>query len=83
MTWFLFASHGVPIITAIIQGAGSKKPESAEKNKMEEAFTYTMAFDYHFKSDMDWVRQKADELLAAFILPPLQVVSAVVNFFIL
>ena len=27
MTWFLFASHGVPIITAIIQGTGLKKVE--------------------------------------------------------
>ena len=50
---------------------------------MEDAFAYTVSFYYHFKSDADWVRQKADELLGAFILPPLQVVSAVVNFFIL
>ncbi len=83
MTWFLFASHGVPIITAIIQGTGLKKPEGRERAPMEDAFAYTVSFYYHFKSDADWVRQKADELLGAFILPPLQVVSAVVNFFIL
>jgi hypothetical protein len=83
MTWFLFASHGVPILTAIIQGTGLKKPEGGEAVKGENAFTYTAAFYYSFKSDMDWVREKGDELLGAFLLPPLQVVSAVVNFFIL
>ncbi len=82
MTWFLFASHGVPIITAIIQGTGLKKPEGTEKARMEDTFAYTVSFYYHFKADADWVREKGDELLGAFILPPLQVVSAVINFFI-
>jgi len=83
MTWFLFASHGVPIITAIIQGAGLKKPEGDEKGRAEDAFAYTSSFYYHFKSDADWVREEADAVLGAFILPPLQVVSAAVNFFVL
>ncbi|HUO57836.1 MAG TPA: hypothetical protein VMV05_06630 [bacterium] len=83
MTWFLFASHGVPIITAIIQGTGLKKPEGGEKANMGDVFAYTMGFYYHFKADAEWVREKADELLGAFLLPPLQVVSATVNFFIL
>ncbi len=83
MTWFLFASHGVPIITAMIQGTGLKTPQSAEKNKMEDAFAYTVTFFYHFKTDTDWIQAKSDEVLGAFILPPLQVVSATVNFFML
>jgi len=83
MTWFLFASHGVPIITAVIQGTGLKKVEGSDRPAMGDAFAYTTSFYYHFKTDADWVRQKSDELLGAFILPPLQVVSAVVNFFIL
>jgi hypothetical protein len=83
MTWFLFASHGVPILTAIIQGTGLKKPEGAEKERVDDAFAYTTAFYYHFKADMDWVREKGDELLGSFLLPPMQVVSATVNFFIL
>ncbi len=83
MTWFLFASHGVPIITAIIQGTGLKKPEGDERVKMEEAFAYTHSFFFQIKTDMEFVREKGDELLGAFILPPLQVVSATVNFFVL
>jgi hypothetical protein len=83
MTWFLFASHGVPVITAVIQGSGLKKPVGSGPSVMEDAFAYTVTFFNHFKKDADWVHQKADELLGSFILPPLQVISAVVNFFIL
>lgn len=83
MTWFLFASHGVPVITSIIQGTGLKKPEQSGTKTMEATFAYTVSFYYHFKADADWVKEKSDELLGAFILPPLQVVSATVNFFIL
>ncbi|HVZ79231.1 MAG TPA: hypothetical protein VHE12_00365 [bacterium] len=83
MTWFLFGSHGVPILTAIIQGTGLKKPEGGVSAKMDDAFAYTTAFYYSVKSDMDYLREKGDELLGAFLLPPMQVVSATVNFFIL
>ena len=83
MTWFLFASHGVPVLTAVIQGAGIKSPAGSEKKPMDEVFAYTVAFYYHFKTDADWVHDRADELLGSFILPPLQIVSAVVNFLVL
>ncbi len=83
MTWFLFASHGVPILTAVIQGAGIKGPAAGEKAPQDEAFAYTVGFYFHFKSDAQWVHDRADELLGSFILPPLQVVSAVVNFLVL
>jgi hypothetical protein len=83
LTWFLFASHGVPIITAIIQGSGFKGPEGQKKSAKVDAFAYTASFFEHFKADGDWVKEKTDELLGAFILPPLQVVSATINFFTL
>jgi hypothetical protein len=83
LTWFLFASHGTPIITAIIQGSGFKGPEGQKKSTKVDAFAYTESFFEHFKADADWVKEKTDELLGAFILPPLQVVSATINFFTL
>lgn len=83
MTWFLFASHGVPVIMAIIQGRGLKPTEAGEKAQIKDTFAYTVGFYYHIKTDMDFVRDKGDELLGAFILPPLQVVSAAINFFTL
>jgi hypothetical protein len=83
MTWFLFASPGVPVIMAVIQGRGLKPTEAGEKAQIKDTFVYTVGFYFHIKTDMDYVRDKGDELLGAFILPPLQVVSACVNFFTL
>ena len=83
MTWFLFAAHGVPVITAIIQGRGLKPTEAGERAQMKDTFAYTVGFYYHIKTDLNYIQEKGDDLLGAFILPPLQVVSAVVNFFTL
>ena len=83
MTWFLFASHGVPIITAVIQGRGLKSTETGEKAQIKDTFAYTVGFYYHLKTDMKFIQEKGDELLGAFVLPPLQVLSAVLNFFTL
>jgi len=80
MTWFLFASHGVPVITAIIQGRGLKPTEAGERAQMKDTFAYTVGFYYHIKTDVKFVQEKGDDLLGAFILPPLQIVSAVINF---
>ncbi len=83
MTWFLFASHGVPVITAIIQGRGLKPTEAGERAQLKDTFAYTVGFYYHIKTDLKFVQEKGDDLLGAFILPPLQIVSACVNFFTL
>lgn len=83
LTWFLFAAHGVPVITAIIQGRGLKPTEAGERAQIKDTFAYTVGFYYHIKTDLKFLQEKGDDLLGAFILPPLQVVSAVVNFFTL
>jgi hypothetical protein len=83
MTWFLFAAHGVPVITAIIQGRGLKPTEAGERAQMKDTFAYTVGFYYHIKTDLKFIQEKGDDLLGAFILPPLQILSAVVNFFTL
>jgi|SRR5579859_1906870 len=80
MTWFLFAAHGVPVITAIIQGRGLKATEAGQRAQLKDTLAYTVGFYYNIKTNMDYVSEKGDELLGAFILPPLQVVSAFINF---
>jgi hypothetical protein len=32
------------------------------------------------KENIDWVQEKGDELIAAFMLPPLQLVASAINF---
>lgn len=83
MTWFLFASSGTPTIMAIIQRTGlqiSKSDKTSSSPSTAIHFTYIKNAIQSIKNDIDWVHQKGDELLSAFILPPLQIVGALVNF---
>lgn len=82
LSWFLFAAYGTPTIMSIIQGKGvdvkGKKKSSAKTEKM--SWDFSNGFMEKLKDDADWVQEKGQELLAAFMLPPLQVVAAAINF---
>lgn len=81
LSWFLFASHGTPTIMAIIQGEGIKVKKSKKKVDSEEpSWDFSNGFVQKLKEDADWVQDKGEELLAAFMLPPLQVIAAGINF---
>lgn len=80
LSWFLFAAYGTPTIMSIIQGQGLdvKKAENIEGDEM--SWDFSNGFMDKLKEDADWVQDKGQELLAAFMLPPLQVVAAAINF---
>lgn len=81
ISWFLFASDGTPTILSIIQAKGlgvEPTPETAAARPALKSDLFTK-----IKEDSQWVRQKGDELLSAFMLPPLQIVASVINFCIL
>lgn len=83
MTWFLFGSSGIPTMMAIIQRTGleehgGKKGSFAESSK--EMFAYTSNAIEKLQKDMDWVQEKGDEVLSAFMLPPLQILASCINF---
>ena len=79
ISWFLFASHGTPTILAIIQGRGSGIAPAVERNPGHAA-AFSTEFMNKIKADADWVKAKGDDIVSAFMLPPLQVVAATVNF---
>jgi len=79
LSWFLFASHGTPTIMAVIQGKGlGTASRGAQVRSRYNGIS--SAFMEKIKADMSWIQTKAEEILAAFILPPLQVVAAAINF---
>jgi hypothetical protein len=81
MSWFLFASKGAPTIMAIIQGEGIKASASSVSSaKTTKALVLTLGMIEQIKKEMDWIENKGNEILGAFILPPLQVVAAAINF---
>ena len=79
VSWFLFAGHGTPTILAVIQGKGvrSDAPAPAE---LTNAVPKLPMFTDTLKAEAEWARTKGDELLAAFMLPPLHIIAAGINF---
>lgn len=80
MTWFLFASHGTPILMAVIQGKGLGKPAKTAVQSSNQYMEYSRAFIDTFKKDMEWMNAQSIEMLGALILPPMQLVAASLNF---
>ena len=79
LSWFLFAAHGTPTILTIIQGKGL---ELGRRKEVPQTPTFGISAEFmdKIKDDTAWILKKADELLASFMLPPLQVVGATINF---
>ncbi len=79
LSWFLFAAHGTPTILAVIQGRGLKMSKSGKRPK-NEFLQVSSGFWNKMKAETPWIQAKGEELLASFILPPLQIVAAGLNF---
>lgn len=79
ISWFLFAGAGTPTILSIIHGKGLGAPAPAERVEGRTT-VFSSGFVERTKEEALWVKTKGDELLASFILPPLQVVAATINF---
>jgi hypothetical protein len=86
LSWFLFAAHGTPTIMSIIQGKGlggtskSKAKAKDKESNYDPALDATNELIESIKKEVDWVHEKGEQLLASFMLPPLQVVAAAINF---
>jgi hypothetical protein len=82
VSWFLFASHGTPAIMAVIQGKGLKLREGDTSSGQHNSKTVEFSSDFmkKIKADTAWIEEKGEVVLGAFILPPLQVVAATINF---
>jgi hypothetical protein len=82
LSWFLFAEHGTPTIMRIIQGKGI---DVANQKKPTDALSYTFAPECinRLKKENGWFKEKGEEVLSSFMLPLLQVIAAIINFFTL
>ncbi len=81
LSWFLFAEHGTPTILAIIQGKGLALSKPTEVPARSNGYmAISSEFMGKIKEDTNWLQAKGEELLASFMLPPLQVVAAAINF---
>jgi len=81
MTWFLLGRYGTPTLLSIISGRGLIDAPPASQDKEAEIFAWTKEMISHVKAEIGWFRTTGKELLEAYILPPLQLVAATINFF--
>lgn len=79
LSWFLFAGSGTPTILAIIQGQGVGNPDAAgEPRRVFRLFSE--GFSAHLRSEFEWAGTEGTRLVDAFLVPPMQVVAAALNF---
>jgi hypothetical protein len=82
LSWVLFAAHGTPTIMAIIQGKGLKT--ESQNNLVKSRYSGSSSdFMKGIKADISWLQEQSEEIFASFILPPLQVIGASINFCVL
>jgi hypothetical protein len=80
LSWFLFAAHGTPLIMSVIQGKGIKIERTRQDQPKLRFAAVSSDFMVNIKKESAWIEKRGHELLAMFILPPLQVVAAAINF---
>jgi hypothetical protein len=82
MTWFLFASSGTPTMMAIIQRQGVGNREAAGATQPGFRF-FSESFAGQLRNEFQWVGAEGERLLESFLVPPMQVVAAALNFVML
>ena len=83
MTWFLFARYGTPTLTAIISAQGITEAHTEAHPAPEAVLSWTKEMISHVKKDIGWFQSAGMQLVEAYVLPPLQVLAATINFFML
>lgn len=79
MTWFLFATAGTPTLMAIIQRRGVGNPGPSGEARPGFRF-FSDSFTGQLQREFSWVATEGERLIDAFLVPPMQVVAAALNF---
>jgi hypothetical protein len=78
LSWFLFAGAGTPTILAIISGQGVSNPDPG--NPPAEFHLFSDGFSTHLRKEFEWAGEEGAKVLDAFLVPPMQVIAAALNF---
>ena len=78
LSWFLFASAGTPTIMAIIKGQGLAA--SGGGGSQPPLSLFSPGFSAQIRQEFDWVAEAGERLVSAFLVPPMQVIAAALNF---
>ena len=59
---------------------GGRSVSRAAKAELKEVFINVSSVVDQFKNEMNWVEQKGNYKFSSFIIPPLQILAACINF---
>ena len=77
LSWFLFASAGTPTILAIISGQGVN---SSNQGQPQQFQLFSDGFGTQLRNELAWAGEEGEKLVDAFLVPPMQLVAATLNF---
>lgn len=80
LSWFLFAAHGTPMIMAVIRGSGVRAHSSGGASRADHQLAITAHLIDQIIKELGAVVKLGEELLGSFLIPPLQVFAAAINF---
>ena len=78
LSWFLFAGAGTPTIMAIIQGQGVGAGGGGGGG--QPLTILSPGFAAAVQNEFTWVADEGEKLVSAFLVPPMQLVAAALNF---
>ena len=80
-TWFLFGKFGTPTLLSIISREAISQNASQSSNAMFGApLQWIKTIVGNLQQEINWFTKKGNELLEAFILPPVQILAVITNF---
>jgi hypothetical protein len=82
LSWFLFASKGTPFILKIIRAERIESIPAPDRGRVRYLGNTTDLL-VHLKAESAWLETRGSAFLASFLLPPLQIVAAVINLAVL
>jgi len=78
LSWFLFAHAGTPTILAIISGRGVG--DGSPPGERPEFRLFSDGFTAQLRNEFEWAGAEGEKLVDAFLVPPMQLVAATLNF---
>jgi len=79
--WFFFAKYGTPTLLMIISREGIEESKAGEDLSAQmKPLAWIKKLTKEVQQDISWFTEKGEDLMSAFVLPPVQVLAVMTNF---
>jgi hypothetical protein len=84
-TWFFFGKYGTPTLLAIISREGMEvgSGKSNQSNLPSAPLGWIKGLVAQLQNELHWFSEKGEEIVSYFVLPPVQILAVITNFFMI